>query len=227
MLLLLVLVIHWYPIRFGTLRLLLVVGVLVLWGGALRLLWKHKIAQRVSVAASVLLVAFVAFPAASHHPTSLRSEYVRALKSYEGTTYVWGGESRRGIDCSGLMRCALIDANVKQGFARANPGAVREAFSLWWNDCSAKALKEEYQGKTRLLFTALDLNHLDYTAIQPGDIAVTSSGVHVLAYLGNRTWIEADPNEIYGNRVIQVETPTRNAWFNVPVHIMRWRQLEK
>lgn len=60
----------------------------------------------------------------------------------------------------------------------------------------------------------------------PGDMAVTSSGVHVLAYLGERTWIEADPNELQGNRVIRVKTPTRNAWFNMPVHIMRWRQFD-
>jgi hypothetical protein len=224
---LLLLAVHWYPIRFGTLRLLLIVGVLVLWSGALWLLWKHKIARRVLVTASILFIAFLSFPSSSQNPQTLRQEYVRALKSYDGTTYVWGGESKRGIDCSGLMRCALIDANVKQGFVNANPAAIREGFSLWWNDSSAKALKEEYQGKTRLLFTAPNLNHVNYSAIEPGDIAVTSSGVHVLAYIGNHTWIEADPNEIHGNRVIQVKTPTRNAWFNMPVHIMRWRQLEK
>jgi hypothetical protein len=223
---LLLLSIHWYPIRFGTLRLLLVVGVLALWCGVLWLSWQHKIAKRVLLTVSILLITFLLFPSRPSDSQTLRREYVRALKNYEGTTYVWGGESKRGIDCSGLIRCALIDANVKQGFAQINPSAIREGLSLWWNDCSANALKENYQDRTRLLFTAPNLNHLNYSAILPGDIAVTSSGVHVLAYVGNQTWIEADPNEIHGNRVIQVRTPTRNAWFNMPVHIMRWRQFE-
>ena len=48
---------------------------------------------------------------------------------------------------------------------------------------------------------------------------MTFNGVHVLAYIGNKTWIEADPN-------IEVKTPARNAWFNMPVHVMRWRALE-
>lgn len=224
---LLVLAVHWYPVRFGTLRLFLVVAVLILWCGAVCLLWKYKIAKRVLLVASVLFAVFLLSPSHSSNPQSLQQEYVRALKSYDGTPYVWGGESKRGIDCSGLMRCALIDANVKQGFTNVNPAAIREGFSLWWNDCSAKALKEEYQGKTRFLFAASNLNHVNYSAMQPGDIAVTSSGVHVLAYIGNQTWIEADPNAIQGDCVIQVKTPTRNAWFNQPVHIMRWRQLEK
>jgi hypothetical protein len=225
-LLLLLLAIHWYPIRFGTLRLLLVVGVVTLWLGALWLVWQRKPLKRALIVVSILCIAFLLAPARPLPSQSLRQEYVRALKSYEGTTYVWGGESKRGIDCSGLMRCALIDANIKQGIKSFNASGLREGFSLWWNDSSAKALKEEYQGKTAFRFTAPNINQVNYAAIQPGDMAVTSSGVHVLAYVGEQTWIEADPNEIQGNRVIQVKTPTRNAWFNMPVHIMRWRQLQ-
>ena len=226
LLLLLVVAVHWYPIRFGTLRLLLVVGVALLWLGALCLLWKHKIAQRVILAVSGLFAVFLLLPSRPVNPQVLQGRYVRALQSYDGTPYVWGGESKRGIDCSGLMRCALIDANVKQGLTTFNPAAIRAGFSLWWNDSSAKALKEEYQNRTQFLFATPDLNHLDYLKIRPGDMAVTSSGVHVVAYIGNRTWIEADPNAVQGDRVIQVKIPTRNAWFNQPMSIVRWRQLE-
>ena len=51
--------------------------------------------------------------------------------------------------------------------------------------------------------------------------AVTASGVHVLAYLGNGKWIEADPT---ASTVIEVRVPERsNAWFNMPVKIVRWQ----
>lgn len=223
---LLLLVIHWYPIRFGAIRFVLVADVLALWAGALWLIWNRQIVRNIFIALSVLPVIFVFLPARSEDSEALRQEYVASLQNYEGVPYVWGGETKRGIDCSGLMRCALIDANLKRGFTTFNPSLLRSGFSIWWNDCSAKAMKEEFQGKTRLLFTTPTLNQVDYSAIEPGDIAVTSSGAHVLAYIGQQTWIEADPSAMVGDKVIKVKTPTRNAWFNTPVHIMRWRQFE-
>lgn len=228
----LLLLAHWFPIRFGALRFALVADSLALWLGALWLFWPYKLARGVLLFGLLGLGMVILAPGKPQNPQELRAHYVRALQSYEGTTYVWGGESRRGIDCSGLMRCAMIDANIAQGWSTLNASAIREAFLMWWNDCSAKAMKEEYRGQTRLLFTSPSINQIaanqaEYSALEPGDIAVTSSGVHVLAYIGNQTWIEADPNEALGNRVIKVLTPTRNAWFNTPVHIMRWRQLEE
>lgn len=222
---------HWFPIRFGMLRFALVADAVALWLGALWLLWPYKVARGVLLFGLLCLGIVVFAPAKPQNPQALRAQYVRALQSYEGTPYVWGGESKRGIDCSGLMRCALIDANWHQGWSTLNASAIRAAVSMWWNDSSAKAMKEEYREQTRLLFTSPSINQitpgqLEYSSLQPGDIAVTSNGVHVLAYIGNRTWIEADPNQALGNRVIKVQTPTRNAWFNMPVHIMRWRQLE-
>ena len=49
-------------------------------------------------------------------------------------------------------------------------------------------------------------------------------GLHVLAYLGNNRWIEADPGE---GRVIEVG-PTEmneNPWFQQAVVFVRWRWL--
>jgi hypothetical protein len=49
------------------------------------------------------------------------------------------------------------------------------------------------------------------------------SGVHILAYLGDNHWIEADPT---AHKVLIVQVPeSNNAWFNVPVRIVRWRTL--
>jgi hypothetical protein len=178
-------------------------------------------------ASLLVLAVVVAAPTRSHDVSALREEYVRALRSYESVPYVWGGESRRGIDCSGLVRCGMIAAAKSHGLATLNPGLLRESFLLRWNDSSAKALKEEHRSKTRLLFMARSLNETRHEALRPGDMAVTSNGVHVLAYLGERTWIEADPSELNGNRVITLTVPSRSAWFNTPVHLVRWRQLDE
>ena len=227
----LLLLAHWFPIRFGALRFALVADAMTLWLLALWLFWPYKTARGVLVLGLIAPLIIILAPDKPQNPQELRAQYVRALQSYEGTPYIWGGESKRGIDCSGLMRCAFIDANIAQGRSTLNASAIRAAFSMWWNDASAKAIKEEYRGDTRLLFVSPSINHitknqLEYSALEPGDIAVTASGVHVLAYIGNQTWIEADPNELQGNCVIKVQTPTKNAWFNTPVHIMRWRHLE-
>lgn len=220
------LALHLYPIRSGSLRLGLVLGIFLIWTGALLLFWNKK-----PIRGLCLLIAFIfmlgcLWPKRADNLQALRQEYVLSLLAYKGAPYVWGGENKWGIDCSGLMRCALIDSEVKQGITTLNPALLREGFSLWWNDCSALELKDGFQNRTRLLFIAHSLNQINYSKIEPGDIAVTSSGVHVLAYIGHKSWIEADPNEIAGHQVIEVQVPARSAWFNMPVHVMRWRQLE-
>lgn len=222
----LLLVLHCFPVRFGLLRLFLVGGAVTLWGGALWLIGKRPLIQGTLLAVSIGFVAFCLWPSRAPDPQALRQDYVRALKSYNNTTYIWGGENKLGIDCSGLIRCALVDANVTYSLTQANPAALREGLWLWWHDCSANALKEQYQGKTRPLFAARAINKIDPAALQPGDMAVTADGLHVLAYLGEQTWIEADPTVSRLGRVIQVTTPTTNGWFDRSVHLMRWRQLE-
>ena len=47
--------------------------------------------------------------------------------------------------------------------------------------------------------------------------------VHILAYLGDRQWIEADPGV---HRVITVTVPTENGWFHGPMKILRWQILQ-
>jgi hypothetical protein len=173
------------------------------------------------VTASIVL--FLLAPGRAVDTAGLSRAYVQSLQKYEGVEYVWGGETARGIDCSGLIRRGLIDANWQQGWRTLNPALVRQSINMWWHDCSAKALKEEYRGWTQTLFTSNSLNTLDATRLQAGDIAVTSNGVHTLAYLGNNTWIEADPKAW---KVLRLRTPTDNAWFNLPVHLLRWTQLD-
>jgi hypothetical protein len=71
--------------------------------------------------------------------------------------------------------------------------------------------------------TGLLINSIDSSKLLPGDLAATADGVHILAYIGDKKWIEADPTE---RKVIVVATPERiNYWFGVPVYILRWQQL--
>ena len=133
---------------------------------------------------------------------------------YINAPYLWGGRTPFGIDCSGLVRRGLIDASFKEGVTTANPGLIRRSFLMRWFDCSARALQEEYREQTHRLFPVRSIQQLDHATLEPGDFAVTADGVHTLAYLGDKTWIEADPGV---GRVIKVRAQAENAWiFNVP-----------
>jgi len=174
--------------------------------------------------AGILTSVFLICPGRLPDSQNLQNAYLRSLRTYSGTYYIWGGENKLGIDCSGLVRAGLIKANFEQGLLTANPRLVRNALSLWWYDCSAKALSEEYRGLTRHIARASSINLMEANEIQPGDIAVTTSGVHVLAYLGNNEWIEADPDL---KKVVIVRVPAKNnPWFDESVNIMRWSELE-
>lgn len=73
---------------------------------------------------------------------------------------------------------------------------------------------------TYFLADAPVINAMNYAKLQPGDLAVTTNGIHILAYLGDHAWIEADPTV---GKVIEVKTPSDNVWFSTPVKFMRWR----
>ena len=221
----LVFALHWYPIRDAYTRVGLLLTLLLIGLGALGLCWKVRLMRVALGLVVLLLLAISLLPRRAVDALALRESYVSALRSYSNAPYIWGGETHRGIDCSGLLRAAWIDANYRQGLRSANPYLLRRAFEIWWHDSSAKALGTEYRGWTQRLFLTASLNSVDDSRLQPGDIAVTMGGAHCLAYLGDRTWIEADPSALVGDKVIQVRVPSKNAWFSQPMQILRWRQL--
>jgi len=212
------------PVRFGMMRLGMVTGALLFWAGGLYLFWKRPVLRVLFLAPAGLAALLAVAPGRPVDQAQLRSSYLEALQSYAGTPYVWGGETHLGIDCSGLIRSGMMEACLTEGVLTANADLIREAAAMWWFDSSAKALGEEYQGRTRYVFQGESLNELDYSKVMPGDVAVTSGGAHTLAYLGNKTWIESDPGPM---KVVAVKAPSKSGWFVQGVRVMRWSRLDE
>lgn len=213
-----------YPINTLLIRIGLIASLFGVWAGCLFFGRSSKVFRSAFLSLALLITCFLICPGRTYDPKQLQTAYTKALRSYEGTKYVWGGENKLGMDCSGLVRAGLIKADFQQGLLTFNPRLTRFALSLWWHDSSAEALGREYRQQTKRLFTAMTINGLDQNKVLPGDIAVTRSGVHVLACLGSGEWIEADPSV---KKVIVVNVPVaKNPWFDEPVHIMRWTELE-
>ena len=68
------------------------------------------------------------------------------------------------------------------------------------------------------------MREIEPNQLLPGDLAVTRDGVHVLAYLGESRWIQADPQA--GRVLVLSGKDLQNPWLRVPVRIMRWRVLD-
>jgi cell wall-associated NlpC family hydrolase len=125
---------------------------------------------------------------------ALRRRFVERLTDYDGVRYVYGGENHRGVDCSGLVRAAMVRALVDRGLASLDSGMLRSAFTLWWRDTNAIQLGKGANGSTLPIGDGSPMPMRAAQNLRPGDLAVTTSGSHVLAYLGDQRWIEADPD---------------------------------
>lgn len=158
---------------------------------------------------------------------NLRDEYIYELGSFMNTPYVWGGESSRGIDCSGLPRVSLWRAMLIQGIKQGNTRLIGSyLWSFWWRDMSAKAIMDCECGYTEVIGSTDRLAGYDCSDLKLGDMAVVGSGSHVMVYFGNGKWIEASPED---QKVVvnKAEKNSKRAWFDVgPVKLLRWRVLD-
>ena len=197
----------------------------VVWFGLIALYWNRRVLRISLLGLTVLAVGFLLLPARRLPDTAvLRSNYVAGMQRYESVPYYWGGESPKGIDCSGLIRRGLIDSLFLQGLRALDAGLVRRAFSLWWHDTTARALGQQHGGETIHVLDTPSINTLDHTKVLAGDLAVTRDGMHIMAYTDGKVWIEADPG---AGRVICVTAPSSdNIWFQSPMRIVRWRILQ-
>lgn len=213
-----------YPIRSTDIKALLLLCIGFCCVALVYLVRKRawKILLGASLLGPVLIVAF-----GPHRPTNqahLRLSYVDGLKSYHNIIYVWGGETRRGVDCSGLVRVAWIDTQFQLGVQQLNPGLVREAFLNWWFDASARELGNGYGTRTRWIQEATSVRTIEASKLQPGDLAVVGNGAHIMAYLGDNQWIEADPGE---RRVIELNVHDKNLWLDSRPVVVRWAALDE
>ncbi|QJE95636.1 NlpC/P60 family protein [Luteolibacter luteus] len=213
----------WRPIHDGLMRYGLTAALGLVWLGLLIVLWPKKKARLAALALPLFLALPFLLPGRDLDQAHLKHDYLSGMRRFTGSTYVWGGESSRGIDCSGLPRRALRDALAQQALT-GNGKAARLWLEQWWFDTSARAMQESYRGFTKAIGVAGRMTDLDLAKIQPGDLAVTGDGRHVMIYLDKGEWIQADP----GPGQVIVATPGRddNAWFNSYVSLHRWTSLE-
>jgi len=211
-----------YPISLGLTRAAeaglaggLAAGLLALW-------WRYRWLRWSLLAVYVLVAGFLAMPGREEYDRpALRQEIVKALQRYEGVRFDMGGEGFLGIDCSGLVRRGTIDGTFVYGIRTMNPLLVRKAVVIWRHDTSAREMGTGAGGAARRIREEKSITSLNPALLHPGDFAITSDGVHALAYLGDNLWLEADPS---AGKVIRVNArSTKNPWFQHKVSIMRWR----
>lgn len=183
------------------------------------LAWPKK-ALRICILIPLLAgFLFLLLPTTQSLPfTELKHSYLSHLKRYESVNYVWGGENFLGMDCSGLVRRAMVDALLDTGFRAFNPRLVRDGIRLWWTDATAQGLGDGTDTEP-IQTTPAPLPTL--THLQPGDLIVSADGIHVLAYLGDDKWIDADPSA----GKVRILPTSENPWLVEPVRIVRWKWL--
>lgn len=212
-----------WPITYGVFRLTFVVCVGVGWGGLILRTWRLKAVRITLVSVTAFALGLVMLPGRDFDQSRLRASYIRQLRSYLGTRYVWGGENSIGIDCSGLARRPLVNAALLDGAFSLNPRLIRAGLALWWNDLSAQAILDGHAGRTRTVIKVDGIRKLDHARIQRGDVAVTDGGIHTLIYLGEQTWIEADPAL---HKVMTFDRGTQSPWLTPRVVFVRWTLLD-
>jgi cell wall-associated NlpC family hydrolase len=165
------------------------------WAGLAALTFRYKVPRIILIVATTLSALFLVTNR-SRIPDSdaLRRRFVERLEDYDGVRYLYGGENHRGVDCSGLVRAAMIRALADRGFASMDSGLLHSAFTLWWRDTNAIQLGKGANGLTLSIGDGSPMPMRAAQSLRPGDLAVTTSGSHVLAYLGDQRWIEADPD---------------------------------
>ena len=223
----LVLILAWlWPVNNGITRWSIVLGALGVFIeillGAYRL-WQRKSKWFfVLIPVLIVLLAWMFVPALHYTAlfAKLQDSYVAELRTYDRTRYLWGGENRFGIDCSGLPRKAMRNVLLTTGLKEMNRDFLLLALKNWWFDSSAKALAEGYRDYVRPLNLAGTVATAPEKALKPGDLAITDDGVHVMVYLGPDEWISADPGQ--GKVVIEHPSESKNPWFVRPVHFYRW-----
>jgi cell wall-associated NlpC family hydrolase len=91
------------------------------------------------VVLTIVMVALMCVAAASisSRPAQAQSgqAVVNEARSWLGTPYVWGGESRRGVDCAGLVQA--VHSNLGVSVPRTTWSQWWAGSRSWWNGANA------------------------------------------------------------------------------------------
>ncbi len=194
-------------------------GSVLAWCGLFLMNGRARKTALLLAAIPLLAVLLLALPAKPIDQNQLRADYVARMRTFDGARYVWGGESSLGIDCSGLPRRALRDALWSEAWKHANGFAFRSWLEQWWHDSSALAMSQAHRGATRSLGLSAPLWEFDESKLLPGDLAIKDNGRHVVVFLGNHQWIEADPT--LAKVHIWTPAPSDGAWY-ADMSLYRW-----
>ena len=79
------------------------------------------------------------------------------------------------------------------------------------------------EGRLRILAEFSERSDIDERQLLPGDV-IAFHGVHVAAYLGNGTWIDADTRRGNVGTFKLEDKPASDPWFAGKVRVLRWIQ---
>lgn len=153
---------------------------------------------------------------------NFNEDYIQNLLTYNDVNYVLWWEWLFGMDCSWLVRHAMVISLIKEWIRNYNWYDIMKWFKLWWSDFDVDAMLSNEYNRFIDIWVADSINKINHEFIKPWDLAIID-WVHVMAYVWGRQWIQADP-EIW--KVIVLKTPTSNKWFNLSVKIIRWNDLD-